>query len=70
MISAKDLKNADLAVAASGYVTKDVDKLLNEAASTIEAYQRENKELYHKLEVLATKIEEYRSEEDAIKRHL
>ncbi len=67
MISAKDLKNADLAVAASGYVTKDVDKLLKEAASTIEAYQRENKELYHKLEVLATKIEEYRSEEDAIK---
>lgn len=67
MISAKDLKNADLAVAASGYVTKDVDALLKEAASTIEAYQRENKELYHKLEVLASKIEEYRSEEDAIK---
>lgn len=67
MISAKDLKNVDLAVAASGYVTKDVDKLLNEAANTIEAYQRENKELYHKLEVLASKIEEYRSEEDAIK---
>lgn len=67
MISAKDLKNADLAVAASGYVTKDVDRLLKEAASTIEAYQRENKELYHKLEVLAAKIEEYRSEEDAIK---
>ncbi len=67
MISAKDLKNVDLAVANSGYVTKDVDKLLNEAANTIEAYQRENKELYHKLEVLASKIEEYRSEEDAIK---
>lgn len=67
MISAKDLKNVDLAVANSGYVTKDVDKLLNEAANTIEAYQHENKELYHKLEVLASKIEEYRSEEDAIK---
>lgn len=67
MISAKDLKNVDLAVANSGYVTKDVDKLLNEAANTIEAYERENKELYHKLEVLASKIEEYRSEEDAIK---
>lgn len=67
MISAKDLKNVELAVANSGYVTKDVDKLLNEAANTIEAYQRENKELYHKLEVLASKIEEYRSEEDAIK---
>lgn len=67
MISAKDLKNVDLAVANSGYVTKDVDKLLNEAVNTIEAYQRENKELYHKLEVLASKIEEYRSEEDAIK---
>ena len=70
MISAKDLKNVDLAVANSGYVTKDVDKLLNEAANTIEAYQRENKELYHKLEVLASKIEEYRSEEDAIKNAL
>lgn len=67
MISAKDLKNVELAVANSGYVTKDVDKLINEAANTIEAYQRENKELYHKLEVLASKIEEYRSEEDAIK---
>lgn len=67
MISAKDLKNVELAVANSGYVTKDVDKILNEAANTIEAYQRENKELYHKLEVLASKIEEYRSEEDAIK---
>lgn len=67
MISAKDLKNVDLAVGASGYVTKDVDKLVKEAANTIEAYQRENKELYHKLEVLASKIEEYRSEEDAIK---
>lgn len=67
MISAKDLKNVELAVANSGYVKKDVDKLLNEAANTIEAYQRENKELYHKLEVLASKIEEYRSEEDAIK---
>ena len=67
MISAKDLRNVDLAVGASGYVTKDVDKLVKEAANTIEAYQRENKELYHKLEVLASKIEEYRSEEDAIK---
>ena len=60
MISAKDLRTADLSV-------KDANALLNEAADTIEAYQHENKELYHKLEVLAAKIEEYRSEEDAIK---
>lgn len=60
MISARDLRTADLSV-------KDANALLNEAADTIEAYQHENKELYHKLEVLAAKIEEYRSEEDAIK---
>ena len=28
MISAKDLRNVDLAVGTSGYVTKDVDKLV------------------------------------------
>ena len=60
MISARDLRTADFSV-------KDANALLNEAADTIEAYQHENKELYHKLEVLAAKIEEYRSEEDAIK---
>ncbi|WP_308573392.1 DivIVA domain-containing protein [uncultured Eubacterium sp.] len=60
MISARDLRTADLSA-------KDANALLNEAADTIEAYQHENKELYHKLEVLAAKIEEYRSEEDAIK---
>ena len=35
MISAKDLRNVDLAVGASGYVTKDVDKLVKEAANSV-----------------------------------
>lgn len=61
MISANDL------IKALGADNVDVEALIKEAAGTIEAYQNENKALYHKLEVLATKIEEYRAEEDAIK---
>lgn len=61
MISANDL------IKALGADNVDFDALIKEAATTIEAYQNENKTLYHKLEVLATKIEEYRAEEDAIK---
>lgn len=67
MISANDLRNYQLTPAENGYSVDEVNGLLNEAATTITAYENENKELYHKLEVLAGKIEEYRAEEDSIK---
>lgn len=67
MISANDLRKIQLNEVASGYSVEEVNAVINEAASTIEAYTNENKELYHKLEVLAGKIEEYRTEEDSIK---
>ena len=67
MISANDLRNVKLSSAADGYSVEEVDAVLSQAASTIDAYSNENKELYHKMEVLASKIEEYRAEEDSIK---
>ena len=67
MISANDLRKIQLNEVESGYSVEEVNAVINEAASTIEAYENENKELYHKLEVLAGKIEEYRTEEDSIK---
>lgn len=67
MISSKEIRQIDLVVVENGYSQKEVDSLLSEVADTIDAYQKENEELYHKLEVLATKIEEYRQEENAIK---
>ena len=67
MISSKEIRHLDLTVTQNGYNTKEVDSVLSECALTIDAYQKENEELYRKMELLATKIEEYRLEENAIK---
>ena len=67
MISANDLRNVKLTKAADGYSVAEVDATLKLAAETIDAYVNENKELYKKMELLASKIEEYRAEEDSIK---
>ncbi len=67
MISANELRKLQLTVTEQGYSVDEVNAVINEASTTIDAYVNENKELYHKLEVLASKIEEYRAEEDSIK---
>lgn len=67
MISSNDLRNKSFSVVPSGYDIDEVNFIIDEAAKTIEACTKENEELYHKLEVLAAKVEEYREEEDSIK---
>ena len=63
MISANELRN----VQASKYSNEEITYIIQQACDTIEAYEKENKEIYSKMEVLAGKIEEYREEEDSIK---
>jgi cell division initiation protein len=67
MISANNLRQQDFTIVSNGYNIEEVNSIIDDAASTIEAYSKESTELYHKLEVLAGKIEEYREEEDSIK---
>ena len=67
MISSKELRQKDLEITQIGYNIAEVDALMAESAATIDAYEKQSGDLYHKLEVLAGKIEEYRQEEDAIK---
>ena len=67
MISSKELRQKDLEITQNGYNIVEVDALMAESAATIDAYEKQSGDLYHKLEVLAGKIEEYRQEEDAIK---
>ena len=67
MISANELREKKISNAQNGYSIAQMNDIMDEAADTIEAYTNENKELYHKLEVLAAKIEEYRASEDSIK---
>lgn len=49
-----------------GYRSTDVDYFIEDVAVTVETLNKENTELKKKLEVLASKIEEYRSDEDSI----
>lgn len=67
MISSKSLKKKQFAVVPNGYSIEEVDETITQAASTIDAYATESEGMYHKMEVLAAKIEEYREEEDSIK---
>lgn len=67
MISSANLRKTEFAVVPNGYSIDQVNDIINQAASTIEAYASESEDLYHKMEVLATKIEEYRAEENSIK---
>ena len=67
MISSKELRQKDLEITQNGYNIAEVDALMAESAATIDAYEKQSGDLYHKLGVLAGKIEEYRQEEDAIK---
>lgn len=50
-----------------GYDKEEVNTLLAQIVESYQAVFDENKELYRKMEILAGKIEEYRSEEDSIK---
>ena len=63
MISANELRNIQI----SKFTAEELAYVIQQASDTIDGYVNENKDLYHKLELLAAKIEEYREEEDSIK---
>lgn len=54
----------------NGYKMEDVDQFLQEVSSEFGKLKKQNQELEKKMEVLADKIKEYRSDEDAIKEAL
>lgn len=66
MISAKELNEVKFEVTNNGYSQQEVDFVIESVAKTIEAYENQSEELYHKLEVLAGNVEEYRQRENAI----
>lgn len=70
MITASQIRSAEFSRSARGYKAFEVDELLEEAANTIDRYQKENEELNRKLAVLAEKIKEYRQDEESIKQAL
>lgn len=67
MITPNQIKDKILSTASHGYNIDETNEFLDEIAESYAAIYAENKELYRKMEILASKIEEYRAEEDSIK---
>lgn len=67
MISAQDIREKGFdKVRKDGYDMESVDDFLEEVADSISAYQKENAVLKSKMKVLVDKIEEYRTNEEAL----
>lgn len=67
MISAQDIREKAFGKSRKdGYDMESVDEFLEEVADSITAYQKESTVLKSKMKVLVDKIEEYRSNEEAL----
>lgn len=54
----------------NGYNPEDVDSFIDEVIETVERDQKEKAELLRKLEILASKIEQYRADEETVRNAL
>ena len=66
MITAQDIREKAFEKTRNGYDMATVDDFLEELADEISAAQKENAVLKSKMKVLVDKIEEYRSNEEAL----
>lgn len=68
MIRSVDVREKKFEKAAVfGYKTEDVESFLENVADRLEDLEEQNQDLLGKLEVLAEKLEEYRSDEDSLR---
>ena len=70
MLTISEIKNKKFEKSAFGYKVEDVENFLNEVIDSIVALENEKAETEKKLVVLASKIEEYRNEEDSLRQAL
>jgi len=67
LISANDIKERKFEKAAFGYKQEDIDDFLAELIVEFEELDAEREDLHNKIQILADKVREYRSDEDALK---
>lgn len=70
MLTISEIKNKKFEKSAFGYKVEDVESFLNDVIDAIVALENEKAETEKKLVVLASKIEEYRNEEDSLRQAL
>ena len=67
MITAKDIRESTFSRAARGYKVDEIDEYLEKVADSVERLEGENKTLVKKMEILVSKVQEYREDEDNIR---
>lgn len=71
MLSIDEIKNISFRKASfGGYRPEDVDTFIDQVLVTMEQLRKEKSDLIKKMDILATRVEEYRSDEDAVRNAL
>lgn len=68
MLTIEDIKNVSFRRASiGGYKPEDVDNFIDQVLITFEQLRKEKSDLIKKMDILATKVEEYRADEDSVR---
>ena len=68
MLTIEDVKQVSFRRASiGGYKPEDVDAFIDQVLITMEQMKKEKSELVKKMDILATRVEEYRADEDAVR---
>ncbi len=68
MLSVEEIKNVSFRKASiGGYKPEDVDAFIDQVLITIEQLRKEKSDLIKKMDILATRVEEYRADEDSVR---
>ncbi|MEE0956857.1 MAG: DivIVA domain-containing protein [Ruminococcus sp.] len=72
MLTIDEIKNISFrkATLSGGYRAEDVDAFIDEVIATFEQMRKEKTNLVHKIDRLATRLEEYRSDEETVRNAL
>lgn len=71
MITIDEIKNVSFRKAGrQGYMAEDVDAFIDEVIVSFEQLKKEKTNLVHKIDVLATRVEQYRADEETVRNAL
>lgn len=72
MLTIEEIKNISFRKASlrDGYKAEDVDAFIDDVIASFEQLKKEKTNLVHKIDVLATRVEQYRSDEETVRNAL
>lgn len=71
MLTVDEIKNVSFRKAnIGGYKPEDVDSFIDEVIASFEQLKKEKTNLVHKIDVLATRVEQYRADEETVRNAL